>query len=188
MGATCLRSKSWLLDADASLECFPGLLKTDSPSNRTNMKRKQITAMWAVGLAISLAPIVPAQSFDVLGMQTDPNRIETRDQASKLPMGTMLTFRCARCGAAQSMVVDEQQRYLAWFQAPKGKKCPGPCGGLVNYVSRATPAGRDYPDTFNTCSRCRRPTISWTVSKARETQLHHRKSVQLLIAHDKTDL
>jgi hypothetical protein len=152
------------------------------------MKIKQTTAMWTLGLAISLAPIVPAQSFGILGMQTDPDRIQTRDEAAKLPIGTRLTFRCARCGGTQSMVVDEQQTHLAWFHAFKGKRCPGPCGGLVNYVSRATPAGRDYPDTFNTCSRCRRPTISWTISESRETRLHHGKSVQLLMPHDKTHL
>jgi hypothetical protein len=133
------------------------------------MKIQQITAMWTVGLAISVALIVHAQSFGILGMQTDPNRIQTRDEAAKLPIGTRLTFRCARCGGTQSMVVDEQQAQLAWFHGFKGKKCPGPCGGWVHYVSRATPAGRDYPDNFNTCSRCRRPTISWTVSKARQT-------------------
>jgi hypothetical protein len=125
--------------------------------------------MWTVGLAIGLASIVPTTSFGILGMQTDPNRIQTANEVSKLPVGTLLTFTCARCKGSQSMVVDEHGTILTWFNSLKTKRCLGPCGGWVNYVSRATPAGRDNPDTFNTCSRCRRPTISWTVAKSRRT-------------------
>ena len=133
------------------------------------MKTMQFTAMWTVGLAIGLVSIVPTTSFGILGMQTDPNRIQTANEASKLPVGTHLIFTCARCKRSQSMMVDEQRTILTWFNSLKTKRCPGPCGGWVNYVSRATPAGRDYPDTFNTCSRCRRPTISWIPSQAIRT-------------------
>jgi hypothetical protein len=49
------------------------------------------------------------------------------------------------------MIVDQKGTILQWFNSLKTHKCPGPCGGWVNYVSRATPAGRDFPDTYNTC-------------------------------------
>src|SRR3981081_1759666 len=120
------------------------------------MKTMQIMAMWTLGLM----SMVPAPSFEILGMQTDSNRIQTAKEASKLSVGTPLTFTCARCGLSQAMVVDEKGTILRWFNSLKTQRCPGPCGGWVNYVSRATPAGRDFPDTYNTCSRCRRPTIS----------------------------
>jgi transcription elongation factor Elf1 len=132
------------------------------------MRTTQITAVGMVGLTLSLAPVVVAQSFGILGMPRDSTRIETREEASKLPVGTTLTFKCARCGGMRSMVVDERKTELAWFHPFKAKRCAGPCDGWVNYVSRRTAAGPDYPDTFNTCSRCRRPTISWTVTKAKE--------------------
>ena len=131
----------------------------------TYMKTMQVTAMWTVGLA----SIVPASSFGIFGMQTDPNRIQTANEVSKLPVGTTLTFKCVRCGASQSMVVDEKKTILSWFTPLKPKRCPGRCGGLVYYVSRATPAGPNYHDTFNTCSRCRRPTTSWTITNAKQT-------------------
>jgi hypothetical protein len=140
-------------------------IRTYPAIKETYMKTMQITAMWTVGLAINVASLVPAQSFDMLGMQTDPNRIQTATEASKLPVGTPITFTCARCNGSQAMVVDEKGTILTWFSSLKTKRCPGPCGGVVNYVSRATPAGRDLPDTYNTCSRCRRPTISWSVGK-----------------------
>jgi hypothetical protein len=136
---------------------------------RTYMKRKQIAAMCTIGFAVSFASIDSAQSTGILGMQTDPNRIQTANEASKLSVGTTLTFKCARCGASQSMVVDERKAILSWFDSLKSKRCPGPCGGWVHYVSRGTPAGPNYPDTFNTCSRCRRPTISWTLTKSKQT-------------------
>jgi hypothetical protein len=125
----------------------------------------QIIVMWTVGLA----SIVPTPSFGILGMQTDPSRIQTANEASKLSVGTSLTFTCARCKGSEAMVVDQKRTILTWFDSLKTKRCPGPCGGWVNYVSRATPAGRDFPDTYNTCSRCRRPTISWSVVKPRRT-------------------
>jgi hypothetical protein len=135
----------------------------------TYMKTMHITAMWTVGLAMGLASIVPTTSFGILGMRTEPNRIQTANEVSKLPVGTILIFTCARCKGSQSMAVDEHRTILTWFNSLTTKRCPGPCGGWVNYVSRATPAGRDYPDTFNTCSRCRRPTISWSVAKPGRT-------------------
>jgi hypothetical protein len=52
------------------------------------MKPMQIIAMWTVGLA----SIVPAPAFGILGMQTDPNRIQTANEASKLPVGTPVIF------------------------------------------------------------------------------------------------
>jgi hypothetical protein len=125
--------------------------------------------MWTVGLAINLASLVPAQSLGILGMQMDTNTIQSANEASKLPVGTPLTFTCARCYGSQAMVVDEKETILRWFNSLKTKRCPGPCGGWVNYVSRATPVGRDFPDTYNTCSRCRRPTISWSVGEPRRT-------------------
>jgi hypothetical protein len=125
------------------------------------MKAMPIMVMWIVGFV----SMVPAPSFGILGMQTDSNRIQTANGASKLPVGTSLTFACARCNGSQAMIVDQKGTISQWFNSLKTHKCPGPCGGWVNYVSRATPAGRDFPDTYNTCSRCRRPTISWSVGK-----------------------
>lgn len=125
----------------------------------------QIIAVWTVGLA----SIVPTPSFGILGMQTDPNRIQTANEASKLSLGTQVTFTCARCKGSEVTVVDEKRTILTWFNSLKTKRCPGPCRGWVNYVSRATPAGSDFPDTYNTCSRCRRPSISWSVVKPRRT-------------------
>jgi hypothetical protein len=127
------------------------------------MKAMQTVAMWTFGLG----SIVPAQAFDILGMRNDPNTIQTATEASKLPVGAPLTFMCARCKGSEVMVVDQKKTILTWFNSLKIKKCPGPCGGRVNYVSRATAAGRDFPDAYNTCSRCRRPTISWSVAKPR---------------------
>jgi hypothetical protein len=46
----------------------------------------------------------PHAIVGILGMQTDPNRIHTANEASKLPVGTHLIFRCARCKGSQSMV------------------------------------------------------------------------------------
>ena len=150
-----------------STECLLGPVRDRlTPAiKETHMKPMQIIAMWTVGLT----SIVPATSFGILGMQTDPNRIQTANEVSKLPVGTSLTFTCARCKGSEAMVVDEKRTILTWFNSLKTKRCPGPCGGWVNYVSRATPAGRDFPDTYNTCSRCRRPTISWSVAKPSRT-------------------
>ena len=127
----------------------------------TYMKTMQIVAMWTFGLG----SLVPAQAFDILGMRSDPNTIQTATDASKLPVGTPLILMCARCKGREVMVVDDKKTVLTWFNSLKTKRCPGSCGGMVNYVSRATPAGREFSDTYNTCSRCRRPTISWSVAK-----------------------
>ena len=129
------------------------------------MKPMLVVAMWT----FVLGSIVPAQAFDILGMRSDPNTIQTATEASKLQVGTPLIFMCARCKGSEVMVVDEKKTILTWFNSLKTKNCPGPCGGSVNYVSRATPAGRDFPDAYNTCSRCRRPTISWSVAKPART-------------------
>ena len=129
------------------------------------MKTMQIVAMWTFSLGL----LVPAQAFDILGMRSDPHTIQTATEASKLPVRTSLIFMCARCKGSEVMVVDEKKTILTWFNSLKTKKCPGSCGGMVNYVSRATPAGREFPDTYNTCSRCRRPTISWSVAKPEQT-------------------
>ena len=131
---------------------------------KTYMKTTQIVAMWTSGLG----SLVPAQAFDILGMRSDPNAIQTATEASKLPVGTPLIFMCDRCKGSEVMMVDEKKTILTWFNSLKTKKCPGSCGGLVNYVSRATPAGREFPDTYNTCSRCRRPTISWSAPSRHE--------------------
>ena len=52
------------------------------------MKTMQIMAMWTLGLM----SMVPAPSFGILGMQTDSNRIQTANEASKLPVGTPVIF------------------------------------------------------------------------------------------------
>jgi hypothetical protein len=90
------------------------------------MKTMQIVAMWTFGLG----SIVPAQAFDILGMRSDPNTIQTATEASKLPVGTPLIFMCARCKGSEVMVIDEKKTILTWFNALKTKKCPGSCGGL----------------------------------------------------------
>jgi hypothetical protein len=141
-----------------------GRIHLSSYQGNLYMKTMLIVAMSTLGLE----SIVPAQAFDILGMRSNSNTIQTATEASRLPVGTPLTFMCARCKGSEVMVVDEDKTILTWFNSLKTKKCPGPCGGRVNYVSRATPAGRDFSDAYNTCSRCRRPTISWSVAKPRE--------------------
>ena len=157
------RSKRRLVSPDGDGMRFGPVEQSYPAIKETYMKTMQIIAVWAVGLA----SIVPTPSFGILGMQTNPNRIQTATEASKLPVGTPLTFTCARCKGSEAMLVDEKKTILTWFNSLKTKKCPGPCGGWVNYVSRATPAGRDFPDAYNTCSHCRRPTISWSVARPR---------------------
>jgi hypothetical protein len=142
------------------------------------MKTTQIVALWTFGLWW----LVPAQAFDILGMRSAPNTIQTATEASKLPVGTPLIFMCDSCKGSEVMVVDEKKTILTWFNALKTKKCPGSCGGLVNYVNRATSAGREFPDTYNTCSRCRRPTISWSVAKPGTNYCHQGYPRQFLAA------
>jgi hypothetical protein len=85
----------------------------------------QIIAVWTVGLV----SIAPTPSFGILGMQTDPNRIQTANEVAKLSVGTPLTFTCARCKGSEAMVVEEKGTILTWFNSLKTKKCPGTCGG-----------------------------------------------------------
>jgi hypothetical protein len=129
------------------------------------MQRSIIIVMSAIGLALGSVPIVLADVSNAFRTRKDTAKIESAAEAAQLPVGTTLVFRCARCGGAQSVVVDEAKTQLAWF-GNKAKKCPGPCGGLVRYESVRSPAGPDYPYTRNTCSRCRKPTTSWTVAKS----------------------
>jgi hypothetical protein len=53
---------------------------------KTYMKTTQIVAMWTFGLG----SLVPAQAFDILGMRSDPNTIQTATEASKLQVGAPL--------------------------------------------------------------------------------------------------
>jgi hypothetical protein len=134
-----------------------------------NMKRITIALLSAIVLTSGFSQSAFADPLGVLGIRKTPNRIESADEASKLPVGTRITFSCARCGGRLSMIADEQKTQLAWFHPWKSTRCPGPCRGRVSYASERTPAGPGYPDTYNKCSRCGRPTISWTVSRSKQS-------------------
>ena len=136
------------------------------------MLKRSIIIISAIGLTLGSIPIASAQSAQtqqrLLGQtafkpRTGSTNIESAAEASKVPVGTTLLFRCARCGGSQSVTVDETKAQMGWF-GDKAKKCPGSCGGWVRYESVRSPAGADHPYTRNTCSRCRKPTISWTVA------------------------
>jgi hypothetical protein len=133
------------------------------------MLKRSIIVISAIGLTLGSTPIISAQSSlrnmrqSAFEPQKGLTRIESATEAAQLPAGTTLLFKCARCGGSQSVAVDEGKTQLAWF-SDKAKKCPGTCGGLVRYESVRSPAGADHPYTRNTCSRCRKPTISWTVA------------------------
>lgn len=135
------------------------------------MLKRSIIIISAIGLTLGSVPITSAQlSLRKMGQSgfTPPKgstTIESAAEAAQLPVGTTLLFKCARCGASQSVAVDEGKTQLAWF-GDKAKKCPGPCGGWVRYESVRSPAGPDHPYTRNTCSRCRRLSTSWTVAKS----------------------
>ena len=138
------------------------------------MLKRSIIIISAIGLTLGSIPIAPAQSAQtqqrLLGQtafkpRTGSTNIESAAEAAQLPVGTTLLFKCARCGGSQSVAVDEGKTQLAWFGG-KVQKCPGQCGGRVGYESVRSPAGGDHPYTRNTCSRCRKPTISWTVAKS----------------------
>jgi hypothetical protein len=135
----------------------------------TNMKRIAIAAILAIVFTSGSSQSAFANPLGILGIQKNPNRIESAEEAAKLPVGTKLAFSCARCGATLSIIADEQKTQLAWFHAWKSKRCPGPCRGLVSYVSLRTAAGPGYPDNYNKCTRCRRPTISWTVTGTKQS-------------------
>jgi hypothetical protein len=136
------------------------------------MLKRSIIVMSVLGLAFGSVPS-PSADLQVRKMKQsgfeprkDSTRIESAAEAAQLPLGTTLLFKCARCGGTQSVAVDEAKSQLLWFHGYKGKKCPGPCGGWVRYESVRSPAGPDHPYNRNTCSRCRKPTISWTVAKS----------------------
>lgn len=135
------------------------------------MLKRSIIIISAIGLTLGSIPITSAQlSLRKMGQSAfaprkGSTKIESGAEAAQLPVGTTLLFKCARCGGSQSVAVDEGKTQLAWF-GDKAKKCPGPCGGWVRYESVRSPAGPDHPYNRNTCSRCRKPTISWTVAKS----------------------
>jgi len=136
-----------------------------------NIKKTAIIAISTIGLALGS---LPSASADVqlrklrqsaFEPQKGATRIESAEEAAQLPVGTTLLFRCARCGGSQSVAVDAAKTQLAWFSG-NAKKCPGPCGGWVRYESVRSASGPDHPYTRNTCSRCRKPTTSWTVAQS----------------------
>lgn len=136
------------------------------------MLKRSIIIISAIGLTLGSLPIASGQSAQtqqrLLGQtafkpQKGSTKIESAAEAAQLPVGTTLFFKCARCGGSQSVAVDEGKTQLAWFSG-NAKKCPGQCGGWVRYESVRSPAGPDHPYTRNTCSRCRKPTTSWTVA------------------------
>src|ERR1700730_2293133 len=135
------------------------------------MLKRSIIIISAIGLTLGSVPITSAQlSLRKMGQsgfapRKGSTKIESAADAAPLPVGTTLLFQCARCGASQSVAVDEGKTQLAWFGG-NAKKCPGPCGGWVRYESVRSPAGPDHPYTRNTCSRCRKTTISWTVANS----------------------
>src|SRR5258707_14308402 len=136
-----------------------------------NMLKRSIVIISAIGLTLGSIPIASAQSsLRNLGQtafepRNGSTKVESAAEAAQLPVGTTLLFKCARCGGSQSIVVDEGKTQLAWFGG-NAKKCPGTCGGWVRYESVRSPAGGDHPYTRNTCSRCRKPSTSWTVVKS----------------------
>jgi hypothetical protein len=132
------------------------------------MKRITIAAVLAIVFASGFSQFAFADPLGLFGIQKNPNRIESAGEAAKLPVGTSLAFSCARCGGTMSVITDEKKTQLDWFSW-KSKRCPGSCGGWVNYASVNTPAGAGFADTYNKCSRCRRPTISWTVTGAKRS-------------------
>src|SRR5260221_8921491 len=133
------------------------------------MLKRSIVIISAIGLTLGSIPIASAQSsLRNLGQtafepRKGSTKVESAAEAAQLPVGTTLFFRCARCGGSQSVAVDEGKTQLTWF-SDKAKKCPGQCGGWVRYESVRSPAGADHPYTRNSCSRCRKPTVSWTVA------------------------
>jgi hypothetical protein len=154
------------------IECLILMEDGDKRHSTVNTKTTAIIAICTIGLALASGPIASAQSAQtqqrLLGQtafkpRTGSTNIESAAEASKVPVGTTLLFRCARCGGSQSVTVDETKAQMGWF-GDKTKKCPGTCGGWMRYESVRSPAGADHPYTSNTCSRCRKPTISWTVA------------------------
>jgi hypothetical protein len=135
------------------------------------MLKRSIIIVSTIGLILGSIPITSAQSSQRNLGQTafEPRKgstkVESAAEAAQLPVGTTLLFKCARCGGSQSVAVDEGKTQLAWFGG-NAKKCPGQCEGRVGYESVRSPAGGDHPYTRNICSRCRKPTISWTVAKS----------------------
>jgi hypothetical protein len=59
--------------------------QTYSAIKETYMKTMQIVALWTFGIG----SIVPAQAFDILGMRSDPNTIQTATEASKLALSKL---------------------------------------------------------------------------------------------------
>jgi hypothetical protein len=130
------------------------------------MLKTSIIVISAIGLTLGLMPIISAYTGQTAFVpRKGTTKVESAAEAAQLPVGTTLLFNCARCGASQSVAVDEGKTQLAWFGG-NAKKCPGQCGGWVRYESVRSPAGGDHPYNRNTCSRCRKPTISWTVAKS----------------------
>src|SRR5258708_7708529 len=135
------------------------------------MLKRSIIIVSTIGLILGSIPITSAQSsLRNLGQtafepRKGSTKVESAAEAAQLPVGTTLFFRCARCGGSQSVAVDEGKTQLAWFGC-KVQKFPWQCGGRVGYESVRSSAGADHPYTRNTCSRCRKPTISWTVAKS----------------------
>src|ERR1700722_9906841 len=101
-----------------SMPPLRGRIQLIQLSRKPYMKTMQIVAMWTLGIG----SLVPAQAFDILGMRSDPNTIQTATEASKLPVGTPLIFVCARCKGSEVMVVDEKKTILTWFNSLKTKK------------------------------------------------------------------
>src|SRR5258708_7038426 len=135
------------------------------------MLKTSIIVVSAIGLILGSIPITSAQSsLRNLGQtafepRKGSTKVESAAEAAQLPVGTTLLFKCARCGGSQSVAVDESKKQLAGVGG-KSQKSPGQCGGGGGYGSVRSPAGGDHPYTRNTCSRCRKPTISWTVAKS----------------------
>jgi hypothetical protein len=138
------------------------------------MLKRSIIIISAIGLTLGSLPIASGQSAQtqqrLLGQtafkqQKGSTKVESAAEAAQLTVGTTLLFRCARCGGSQSVAVDEGKTQMAWFSG-NAKICPWLCGGWVRYESVRSPAGGVHPYTRNTCSRCRKPTTSWTVVKS----------------------
>src|SRR5260221_7140720 len=135
------------------------------------MLKRSIIIISAIGLTLGSVPIASAQlSLRKMGQsgftpRKGSTKIESAAEASQLPAGTTLLFKCARCGALSQWRSMREKRNLRGLAA-KQRKTQDHAEGRYSMRPSDHPAGPDHPYTRNTCSRCRRPTTSLTVVKS----------------------
>ncbi len=117
---------------------------------QTRPRRSAGTRNTESGTAAAIAFIsLPARSFSGEPSGKYPDRIRTRLEAGRLPIGTKVVVECAPCKTLIESAVDPGRTHLAWFDAAGTHKCPN-CGGKLTWQSFA-----DTPSTdSHRCTHC----------------------------------